>query len=78
LAYLTTIWYILWPFGIFSGNLVIFFPVLVCCTEKYLATLAASFPMRGKKRIHPLEKIRLPPGLPDFSWYKIPKREKYT
>jgi hypothetical protein len=25
-------WHILWPFGIF-------FPVLVCCTEKNLATL---------------------------------------
>jgi hypothetical protein len=40
-----TIWYILWPFGIFYGHLVylwsfgIFFPVLVCCSKKFLATL---------------------------------------
>jgi hypothetical protein len=40
LAYFTAIWYdILWPFGIFYGYLV-FFLVLVCCTKKYLATLA--------------------------------------
>jgi hypothetical protein len=25
-----------------------------------------------------LKKIGLGAGLPDFSWYKIPKREKYT
>jgi hypothetical protein len=31
--YVTAIWYILWPFGLF-------FPVLVCCTKKNLATLA--------------------------------------
>jgi hypothetical protein len=37
--------YILWPFGTFCDNLVHFviiwyiFPVLVCCTEKNLATL---------------------------------------
>jgi hypothetical protein len=34
----TTVWYILWPFGKLSGHLV-YFPVLVCCTEKNLATL---------------------------------------
>jgi hypothetical protein len=44
------IWYILWSFGVFCGYLVLFhlvpifcgyiyFPVLVCCTMKYLATL---------------------------------------
>jgi hypothetical protein len=45
-------WYILWPFGIFYGHeeffitilyicaqLVYFFPVLVCCNKKNLATL---------------------------------------
>jgi hypothetical protein len=32
MVYLTAIWYILWPFGIF-------FPVLVCCAKKTLATL---------------------------------------
>jgi hypothetical protein len=34
-----TIWSILWPFGIFCGHFGIFFPVLVCCAKKYLATL---------------------------------------
>jgi hypothetical protein len=37
-VYFTAIWYILWPFGIFSGHFGIFFPVLVCCTKKNLAT----------------------------------------
>jgi hypothetical protein len=32
MVYFTAIWYILWSFGIF-------FPVLVCCAEKNLATL---------------------------------------
>jgi hypothetical protein len=32
--YFMAIWYILWSFGIF-------FPVLVCCTKKNLATLVA-------------------------------------
>jgi hypothetical protein len=31
--------YILWPFGAFCGYLVYFLPLLVCCTEKNLATL---------------------------------------
>jgi hypothetical protein len=31
-VYFTAIWYILWLFGTF-------FPVLVCCTKKHLATL---------------------------------------
>jgi hypothetical protein len=31
--------YILWPFGTFCSHLEYFFPVLVCCTEKNLATL---------------------------------------
>jgi hypothetical protein len=40
--------HILWPFGIFCEHLVYFmviwfiFPVLVCCTKKYLATLLTS------------------------------------
>jgi hypothetical protein len=33
LVYFTAIWYILWPFGIF-------FPVLVCCPKKNMASLA--------------------------------------
>jgi hypothetical protein len=52
LVHWMAIWYILWQFGIFCGNLVhfmakwyilwpvsIFFPVSVCCTKKTLATL---------------------------------------
>jgi hypothetical protein len=44
LVYLPAIWYILLPFGIFCDNLVncmviwIILPVLICCTEKNLAT----------------------------------------
>jgi hypothetical protein len=38
-VYFMAIWYILWLFGIFYGYLVYFSPVLVCCTEKNLATL---------------------------------------
>jgi hypothetical protein len=34
-------WYILWPFGAFCGHLVHLSPVLVCCTEKHLATLCS-------------------------------------
>jgi hypothetical protein len=33
------IWYVLWTFDMFCGNLVYLFPVLVCCTQKNLATL---------------------------------------
>jgi hypothetical protein len=40
LVYFTTIWHILWPFGIPSCWLsAIFSPVLVFCTKKNLATL---------------------------------------
>jgi hypothetical protein len=39
LVYFTAIWYILWPFGILSCYLVIFFPVLVCCSKNDLAAL---------------------------------------
>jgi hypothetical protein len=39
LLYLETIRFILWPFGIFYANLGMYFPVLVCCTKKNLATL---------------------------------------
>jgi hypothetical protein len=37
----TAIWYISWNFGTFYGYLVYFFPVLVCCPKKNLATLIA-------------------------------------
>jgi hypothetical protein len=49
-------WYIIWPFAKFYGNLVhfvaicqilwlfgIYFPVLVCCPTKNLATLPQTF-----------------------------------
>jgi hypothetical protein len=45
LVYLVSIWYILWSIGTFCGRLVYFvviwfiFSVLVCCTQKNLATL---------------------------------------
>jgi hypothetical protein len=45
LVYFTAIWFILLPFGIFCGHLIHFmfilniFPILVCCTNKNLATL---------------------------------------
>jgi hypothetical protein len=55
-VYFLAIWYLLWPYGIFYGNLVYIFyghmvcfprfgtflPVLVCCTNKNLATLLDS------------------------------------
>jgi hypothetical protein len=39
LEYFTNIWDVLRPFGTFCANLVDFFPVLVSCTKKNLATL---------------------------------------
>jgi hypothetical protein len=55
LVYNVAIWNILQPFvtsfgrfGIFCGHLVIFSPLLVCCTEKNLATLYV--PSRWKPR----------------------------
>jgi hypothetical protein len=47
LVHFITIWYILWPFGIFYGHLVYFmaiwyiFPVLVYFRKKNLATLTS-------------------------------------
>jgi hypothetical protein len=41
-ANFTVIGYLLWQFGIFCGHLV-FFPVLVFCTMKNLATLTRTF-----------------------------------
>jgi hypothetical protein len=45
MVHFMAIWYILWPFGVFFGHLVYFslfgiciFPVLVCFTNKNLAT----------------------------------------
>jgi hypothetical protein len=39
LVYFLVIWYISWLFGVFLGYLVYFFPVLVFCSKKNLATL---------------------------------------
>jgi hypothetical protein len=39
LKYLIAIWYILWPFGPICCHFGIFFPVVVYCTKKNLATL---------------------------------------
>jgi hypothetical protein len=39
LVHFTVFCHILWTFGIVRGNLVYFFPVLVFCTKKNLATL---------------------------------------
>jgi hypothetical protein len=50
-----------------------FFPALVSRTKKNLATLNYS---KGAAEGETKKKFR--PGLPDFSWYKIPKREKYA
>jgi hypothetical protein len=38
-VYFTAKWYKLWPFGTFCALFGIFFPVLIGCTEKNLATL---------------------------------------
>jgi hypothetical protein len=48
LVYFASIWYILWPFGIFYGYLVLF-PVLVCCTKNNLATLQQRMEKKGRK-----------------------------
>jgi hypothetical protein len=42
LVHFTVFCYILWTFDIVRGNLVYFFPVLVFCTKKNLATLIKS------------------------------------
>jgi hypothetical protein len=39
LVYFMAIWYILWPFWYSLWLFGIFFPVLVCCINKNLATL---------------------------------------
>jgi hypothetical protein len=58
LEYFLVIWYILWPFGnLHSGNLVYFFPALVYCVMKNLATLEDR---SNKKKIAPtgIERIQ--------------------
>jgi hypothetical protein len=47
------IWYLLWPFGIFYV-----FPVLVCCTMKYLATLLSTLRESWEKKLG-LEPIKV-------------------
>jgi hypothetical protein len=38
LVNITAMWYILWPVGILY-SVYICFPILICCTNKHLATL---------------------------------------
>jgi hypothetical protein len=48
LEYFTDIWDILCPFGMYiMWSFGIFFPVLVCCTEKNLATLPGARASQG-------------------------------
>jgi hypothetical protein len=74
------IWSILQLFGIVGDRWVYFmvigyiFPVLVCCTKKNLATLLSRKILVSKIRA---TKMYLP-GLPDFSWYNIPKIYQMT
>jgi hypothetical protein len=67
-GYFMTIWYIL--------CLLALFPVLVSRTKKNLATLSGGQEASGEG-IH-FSWTWCRPGLPDFYWHKIPKREKYT
>jgi hypothetical protein len=90
LAYFMAIWFILRPFGIFCGLLIVnwyIFPFLVFCSKKNLATLfpADFFCTTVSRLSQSYENILIivityvkVPGLPDFSWYNIPKREKQT
>jgi hypothetical protein len=48
LEYFMSIWYSLWPFGIFRGNLLYFFPTRNVWTKKNLATLRTGWvPPKG-------------------------------
>jgi hypothetical protein len=87
--YSMAIWNILWPFGICYSHLVIkwqfgiFSAVLVHYIKKNLATLlTAAFKCSSAAAKQDLRFSGRSPtsrsGLPDFSWYKIPKRKKYT
>jgi hypothetical protein len=84
--YFTDIWGILWPFGTFSVHLVYFFqfwqheqrtiwqPLLfgVGVLTRILRIVCVTGHVTGHVS------LLIQAGLPDFSWYKIPKREKYT
>jgi hypothetical protein len=63
-------WYILWSFGLFCGNFVyfvalwyilwsfgIYFPVLVCCTKKNLATLGLPGPPVSAEKKFKMESV---------------------
>jgi hypothetical protein len=64
---------------VYSVVILVFFPVLVCCANKNLATLVVPASTLAKSRnIRIRSQARswqLRPGLPDFSWYFIPKLE---
>jgi hypothetical protein len=53
LEYFMVIWYILWQFGIFYGHFGMFFPVLLCCTQKNLATPGSTFECMRRGDISP-------------------------
>jgi hypothetical protein len=50
LAHFTVFCYILWTFGTVCGNLVYFFPVLVFCNKKNLATLVLNVCVRNRRQ----------------------------
>jgi hypothetical protein len=80
------VWSIVQPFGIFCSHSVnfmviwnIFSPILVHCSKKNLATLVER--VLGKCKLFglcvcvpgTLDAHSLKEGVPDFSWYNIPK-----
>jgi hypothetical protein len=88
-----TISSILPPLEIFNGHLVFFvlnwyiLPVLLFCSNKNLATLDQTTVQEisdllpeflTKLNTQPLNVLVSQAEVPDFSWHKIPKREKYT
>jgi hypothetical protein len=50
------------------------------CADEYFITSSSATPFLTLYDLELIEpdKIHPQPGLPDFSWYKIPKREKCT
>jgi hypothetical protein len=51
-------------------------------SQHFFARINAKFEKQaaisGEMRLSPLGDQGSPPGLPDLSWYNIPKLEKYT
>jgi hypothetical protein len=76
LVYFTAIGNILCAFGIFCGNLIYFPPFWYFGPRKIWQPWLSD--ERRNEPFEPLCKNASTAGLPDFSWYSIPKREKYT